>query len=105
MEVQQRYTTTVFAVFAALLFIWIGFTGRLGSLLGAFIAPGYMMQGISPSNNTNTNSTSNTDLTPDQEKQVQKSTGGIAPDKNGNCLTGYTNMGGVCIPNSVLGQI
>lgn len=43
-------------------------------------------------------------LTPAQQQQVAKSTGGTAP-VGGKCPPGNTLMGGVCIPNSVLGQI
>lgn len=39
------------------------------------------------------------------KQKIIKNAGGVNPDKNGNCPANYTLMGGVCIPNSVLGQI
>lgn len=48
LEINQRYITYLVAIVIAVLCIWIAVTGRLGSLLGAFIAPGFMLQGTPP---------------------------------------------------------
>lgn len=45
LEINQRYITYLVAIIVAILCIWIGVTGRLGSLLGAIITPGFMTQG------------------------------------------------------------
>lgn len=45
LEVNQRYITYLVLILVAALCFWIGVTGKLGSLLGAFITPGYMVQG------------------------------------------------------------
>lgn len=45
LEVNQRYITYLVLILVAALCFWIGVTGKLGSLLGAFVTPGYMVQG------------------------------------------------------------
>lgn len=45
LEVNQKYITYLVMILIAVLCFWIGITGKLGSLLGAFIVPGYMVQG------------------------------------------------------------
>lgn len=44
-------------------------------------------------------------LSPADQQKLKQNAGGINPDANGKCPPGYTLMGGVCMPNSVLGQI
>src|SRR5579859_7798825 len=44
-DAAQNYLKFFLGVTMGMLFIWIGVTGKLGSLLGAFVTPGYMEEG------------------------------------------------------------
>lgn len=70
----QAYLKLLLGVIIGALFIWIGVTGRLGSLLGAFITPGAMIEGTPPSPNGSTTSTSNGTVN-NSAKQIAPSSG------------------------------
>lgn len=44
-------------------------------------------------------------LTNAEKAQLKKNAGAKDPNKNGGCDSGYQMFGGICMPNSVLGQI
>ncbi len=70
MEIQQRYITTLFAVLIALLCLWIGVTGRLGSLLGACITPGYMTNGTTSGTALETSDPTAKSIPPGSQKPI-----------------------------------
>lgn len=48
MQVSTQYLKTMGGLIFGILLIWIGVTGRLGSLLGAFVTPDFMVDGNAP---------------------------------------------------------
>jgi hypothetical protein len=56
----QTYLKFLLGIGIGVLFIWLGVTGRLGSLLGAIITPGYMIEGTPPSPDGSTSGNVNT---------------------------------------------
>lgn len=61
---QTQYLKTVAGVMLGILLIWIGVTGRLGSVLGALITPGFMQDGSAPGQATETSDPSTTPSSP-----------------------------------------
>lgn len=57
-DAATRYLKILLGIAFGALFIWLGVTGRLGSLLGAIITPEYMSEGIPPNADGTPGSTS-----------------------------------------------
>lgn len=86
-DIAGRYLKTLLGLALGVLFIWLGVTGRLGSLLGAIITPGYMAEGtpdgvpgVHGASGDFGTSTSGGKLTDVQIAQAAKTAGILSPN-------------------------
>ncbi len=124
---RDKISWVILLVFAIFLFV-IGIEGNLGKALACLLTPSEVQvngQSGNPVSNTFGNlpgginnllpgepiasiiakAAGGRPLTPQEKQQVKQGTGGIDQRADGSCPTGYSNIGGVCVPQSVLGQI